>query len=288
MLLAWAARVAGLLAYLLRFLDLLPGNFYTVYGVQVGTGIEMVLLSVALADRINVMKREKEEAQAQALALSQRSERELESLVQQRVGEVQQLNRVLQAEIVDRRRAEDALFEMAHHDALTSLPNRLLLKDRFELAVAQAARSDTLVALLMMDLDGFKRVNDTLGHDAGDRVLIAVANILRATVRTTDTVARLGGDEFVVLLGSLREADEAARVTAKSLQAVAAAAQIGKPALGVTVSIGVALFPQDGKTLDALLRCADYAMYRAKDGGGNRYWFHLSGDQRQLSLPEPG
>ena len=287
-LLAWAALLAGLLAYLLRFLDLLPGNFYTVYGVQVGTGIEMVLLSVALADRINVMKREKEEAQAQALALSQRSERELESLVQQRVGEVQQLNRVLQAEIVDRRRAEDALFEMAHHDALTSLPNRLLLKDRFELAVAQAARSDTLVALLMMDLDGFKRVNDTLGHDAGDRVLIAVANILRATVRTTDTVARLGGDEFVVLLGSLREADEAARVTAKILQAVAAAAQIGKPALGVTVSIGVALFPQDGKTLDALLRCADYAMYRAKDGGGNRYWFHLSGDQRQLSLPEPG
>jgi diguanylate cyclase (GGDEF)-like protein len=112
--------------------------------------------------------------------------------------------------------------------------------------------------------------------------------VLRSTVRSTDTVARLGGDEFVVLLGNLRDADEAVRVTAKILNALAAAAQIDAPSFGVTASIGVALHPQDGTSLDALLKCADKAMYRAKDAGGNNYFFHLAGDQRQLSLPGSG
>jgi two-component system, sensor histidine kinase LadS len=287
-LLAWATLLVGLLAYALRFIDLLPANLFTLYGVQIGSGIEALLLSIALADRINIMKRDKEAAQAQALAASQRSEKELETLVQQRVAELNQLNLLLQEEITERRRAEEALFEQAHHDSLTGLPNRLLLKDRFELAIAQAGRNDSLLALLMLDLDGFKRINDTLGHDVGDQVLVEFADILRSTVRSTDTVARLGGDEFVVLLGSLRDADEAVRVTGKILKALAAAAQLGEPASDVTASIGVALHPQDGANLDALLKYADKAMYRAKDAGGNRYFFHLSGDQRQLSLPEAG
>jgi two-component system, sensor histidine kinase LadS len=287
-LLAWATLLVGLFAISLRFIDLLPANLFTIYGVQIGSGIEALLLSIALADRINVMKRDKEAAQAQALAASQRSGQELETLVQQRVAELNQLNQMLQEEIAERRRAEEALFKMAHHDALTGAPNRLLLKDRFEIAVAQAGRSDMMLALLMLDLDGFKKINDTLGHDVGDRVLVGFAEVLRSTVRSTDTVARLGGDEFVVLLGNLRDADEAVRVTAKILNALAAAAQIDAPSFGVTASIGVALHPQDGTSLDALLKCADKAMYRAKDAGGNNYFFHLAGDQRQLSLPGSG
>jgi len=285
-LIAWTALLAGLAAYLLRFLSLLPGNLFTIHGVQIGAGLEVVLLSIALADRINIMKREKEQAQAALLEAAQRAERGLEELVEDRIQEVHAVNRRLRDEVSERRRAEEALFEMAHHDALTGLPNRLLLKDRFDIAAAQTDRGNRILALLMMDLDGFKRVNDTLGHSAGDALLVAIADLLRGCVRSSDTVARFGGDEFVTLLGSLRDAEEAAMVAEKTIAALGKPVAVGQHRPRVTPSIGIALYPQDASTMDGLLKCADLAMYRAKQVGGNTYYFFLEGAQRQLSLPE--
>ncbi|MEX0959241.1 MAG: 7TM diverse intracellular signaling domain-containing protein [Burkholderiales bacterium] len=284
-LLAWSALLVGLIAYALRVLGALPGNFFTIYGIQVGSGLEMLLLSIALADRINVMKRETEEAHEIALAASRRAERELEDKVEERVGELNEVNRMLQGEISERRQAQEALFEMAHHDALTGLPNRLLLSDRFRIAAAQAARSKREIALLMMDLDGFKQVNDKLGHDIGDLLLVAVADSIQGTVRATDTIARFGGDEFIVLLNDLRDAEEATRVADQIILALAHPHYVGTHSLTITTSIGIALYPQDGSTLEALLKCADIAMYRAKEAGGHNYFFFLEGAQQQLSLP---
>jgi diguanylate cyclase (GGDEF)-like protein len=285
-LLAWGALLVGLAAYLLRFLNLLPGNLFTIYGVQIGSGLEIVLLSIALADRINVMKLEKEQAQAAMLDAAQRAERGLEALVQERIREVHEVNRKLRDEVTERRRAEEALFEMAHHDALTGLPNRLLMKDRFDVAAAQTDRGTRILALLMMDLDGFKQVNDTLGHSTGDALLVRIAELIRSCVRSSDTVARFGGDEFVVLLGSLRDAEEAAMVAEKIIAELSMPVALGDHPPRVTPSIGIALYPQDASTMDALLRCADIAMYRAKDVGGNAYYFFLEGAQRQLPLSE--
>ena len=284
-LLAWATLLVGLIAYSLRVLGALPGNFFTIYGIQVGSGLEMLLLSIALADRINVMKREKEEAQAIALAASRRAERELEDKVRERVGELNELNRMLQGEISEREQAEQALIEMAHHDALTGLPNRLLLSDRFRIAAAHATRARRELALLMMDLDGFKKINDTLGHDVGDLLLVAVADVIRGTVRATDTVARFGGDEFVVLLNDLRDAEEATRAAEQIISALGKPLNVGQHSLVITPSIGIALCPQDGLTLEAMLKCADIAMYRAKEAGGNTYYFFLEDAQKELSLP---
>ncbi|MGH8630474.1 MAG: diguanylate cyclase domain-containing protein, partial [Burkholderiales bacterium] len=227
-----------------------------------------------------------EQAQAAMLAAAQRSERGLEALVQERVREVHEVNKQLLDEVSERRRAEEALFEMAHHDALTGLPNRLLLKDRFDVAAAQTDRGNRIMALLMMDLDGFKRVNDTLGHSNGDALLVRIAELIRGCVRSSDTVARFGGDEFVVLLGSLRDAEEAAMVAEKIVASLAKPVALGDNRARVTPSIGISLYPQDASSMDALLKCADIAMYRAKDVGGNTYYFFLEGAQRQLSLPE--
>jgi two-component system, sensor histidine kinase LadS len=284
-LIAWAALLVGLIAYSLRVLGALPGNFFTIYGIQIGSGLEMLLLSIALADRINVMKREKEEAQAIALAASRRAERELEDKVRERVGELNELNRMLQGEISEREQAEQALIEMAHHDALTGLPNRLLLSDRFRIAAAHATRARRELAMLMMDLDGFKKINDTLGHDVGDLLLVAVADVIRGTVRAADTVARFGGDEFVVLLNDLRDAEEATRAAEQIISALGKPLNVDGHSLVISPSIGIALCPQDGSTLEALLKCADIAMYRAKEAGGNTYYFFLEGAQQELSLP---
>ncbi|HWQ37157.1 MAG TPA: 7TM diverse intracellular signaling domain-containing protein [Burkholderiales bacterium] len=284
-LLAWATLIVGLAAYSLRFLELAPANFFTIYGLQIGTGVEMVLLSIALADRINTMKREKEQAQAALLDAARRSERELESIVQERLRELNEVNKILEQEIAERRRAEEALFEMAHHDALTGLPNRLLLKDRFEVTASQTDRVSGTLALLMVDLDDFKRVNDTLGHQVGDGLLVKVTELIRGCVRASDTIARFGGDEFVILLGSLRDAAEAALVADKIARALARPIALDQHRLRTSTSIGIALYPQDGSTMESLLRCADVAMYRAKQAGGNTFYFFLEGAQRQLSLP---
>ncbi|MGB5064472.1 MAG: PAS domain S-box protein [Candidatus Competibacter sp.] len=169
------------------------------------------------------------------------------------------------------------LENLAYHDPLTQLPNRALLADRLQLAIAQAERQHTLLAVCYLDLDGFKPVNDTLGHAVGDQLLIAVAGRLRACVRGGDTVARLGGDEFAVLFGGLSGVEECKGAVTRLLRALAAPHVFGEHSFTVTASIGVALHSLDGGDADTLLRHADQAMYLAKQAGRNRYWLFGAG-----------
>ena len=173
-------------------------------------------------------------------------------------------------DITDRKRAEEEIEHLAYHDALTGLPNRKCLQDHMELALAQAQRSGTSLAVLFLDLDRFKHVNDTLGHAVGDELLRRTAARLRASVRAGDTVARVGGDEFVLLLANL-DKDNVATLARKMLDEVAAPIQIGTHRLTMTTSLGISLFPEDGGDADALLRNADIALYRAKERGRNNF-----------------
>lgn len=171
---------------------------------------------------------------------------------------------------VTRRRAlEERLRHLAGHDALTGLCNRMRLEDRLGHAIRRSRRDGRGLALLYMDLDGFKAVNDTYGHHSGDHLLVTVAERLRAVLRESDTIARMGGDEFAVVLEGGVDAQGAA-VVADKLTATVSTPYPGIT-LGVTASIGIALFPGDGDSTEALLRAADAAMYQAKHDGKNRY-----------------
>ena len=167
------------------------------------------------------------------------------------------------------------LAHLAHYDALTDLPNRVLLKDRAQQAIALARRSGQQVAVLYFDLDGFKQINDTLGHDVGDLLLVQFAQRLSAVVRQSDTVCRQGGDEFIALLPVLGSAEQACVVARKILAICAQPLQVQERRLQVGVSGGIAWFPQHGETIDELARQADAAMYVAKRAG--RMQFRLCG-----------
>jgi diguanylate cyclase (GGDEF)-like protein/PAS domain S-box-containing protein len=169
--------------------------------------------------------------------------------------------------------AEDQLARLAHFDNLTGLPNRGLLQDRLKRAVARANRAEALLAVMYLDLDKFKEINDSLGHAVGDQVLREVALRLERCVRSTDTVARLGGDEFTILLEDVRSAEEAGRIAEKILHAVVERAEIHGHELHLSTSIGVTVYPLDGRDADTLLRNADLAMYHAKQEGRNNYQF---------------
>lgn len=177
------------------------------------------------------------------------------------------------SDIGERKANERKVAYLAYHDALTGLPNRLLLEDRLMQAMAQADRSKSKVSLLFLDLDNFKRINDTLGHAVGDLLLKEVANRLRESVRDTDTVSRQGGDEFVVLLGELTDSDSALPVITKLLQRLEEPFFAEGHELSTSTSIGVTLYPDDGQDFDTLRKKADMAMYRAKEAGRNTYRF---------------
>lgn len=166
---------------------------------------------------------------------------------------------------------EEQLERIAHYDALTGIPNRVLLADRMKQAITHAKRERKMLGVCYLDLDGFKPVNDTLGHQAGDDVLIEIARRIGSILREGDTVARLGGDEFVVLLPDLNRMEECI-VTLKRLhEAIALPISIQDQSFLLTASIGVSIFPNDGNDSDMLLRYADQAMYVAKQSGKNRY-----------------
>jgi diguanylate cyclase (GGDEF)-like protein/PAS domain S-box-containing protein len=175
-------------------------------------------------------------------------------------------------DVTERVRAETQLAHQAYHDILTGLPNRLLLQDHLDLAIAQADRGDHSLALMFLDVDRFKPVNDTLGHVIGDRVLKAIAERLRASTRGGDTVARVGGDEFVLLLSGLPK-QHVAVVAQKILEAIAEPLNVDDHRIFVTTSLGVAIYPDDGKSSETLLKNADNALYRAKELGRNNFQF---------------
>ncbi|MDT8990071.1 EAL domain-containing protein [Curvibacter sp. APW13] len=202
----------------------------------------------------------------------------LEQLVQRRTDELRRTVQELEHTIAQRREAEAHIQHLAHFDALTGLPNRLLLDDRCRTAIAAAHRAGSSVALMFLDLDHFKTINDSLGHRVGDAVLVELAHRLRQAVREQDTVSRLGGDEFVLLLPDT-EAEGAANVAAKILQTALEPFLLDGHELTVTPSIGIALYPQDGGNLEDLSRCADAAMYLAKEEGRNSFRFFTASVQ---------
>ena len=173
--------------------------------------------------------------------------------------------------ITDRKRAEETVRHLAFHDALTGLPNRALFRDRLELAVVQARRSQQTAAVMFLDLDRFKMVNDSVGHAEGDQLLREVAEKISGVVREGDTVARVGGDEFTILLPTIERMQDAVLIADRILKALADPFTLAGKEFLVSGSIGITIIPDDGDDADSLLRNADIAMYRAKEQGRNQY-----------------
>jgi diguanylate cyclase (GGDEF)-like protein len=173
-------------------------------------------------------------------------------------------------DITDRKRMEEALQSVANTDPLTGLANRVALADRIRLAIARSRRNSTAFALLYLDIDRFKQVNDSLGHSAGDKLLVQFAMRLRACVRASDSVARLGGDEFIVLLEDLKDRDAALRIADKILEETRAPVRIDAREVAVTTSIGIAYYAGD-ESGEELLQRADAALYEAKRAGRDAY-----------------
>ena len=181
---------------------------------------------------------------------------------------------VLVVDVTGQHQAQEQLRKAAYHDALTQLPNRRLLLDRLQQAMAKARREKCALAVCYLDLDGFKSVNDKLGHASGDQLLIQVANRLKSCIREGDTVARLGGDEFVILLNKVADVDECRQILERLLKSVAANYIIANTEQSdISISIGVTLFPSDLVDPEILLRHADHAMFAAKHSGKNRFVF---------------
>jgi diguanylate cyclase (GGDEF)-like protein/PAS domain S-box-containing protein len=191
-------------------------------------------------------------------------------------------------DISERKRAEETIRYLAFHDALTGVATRSVLVDRLAQAVAQARRDGSKVALLFLDLDGFKEVNDTAGHTTGDGVLRSIASELEGLLREGDTLARMGGDEFVVLLPRISDDQEAVNVAVRVLQRLRRRRSVDEHQFVVTASIGIALHPDDGDGPEALLRGADVAMYAAKARGGDTYqlFAELENSVKPLRLAE--
>ena len=188
---------------------------------------------------------------------------------------LQRIHNLLEVRLLYRHFAEQGKLQhhMALHDPLTGLPNRRLLEDRIGLALSHARRYDRVVGLLYLDLDGFKTINDERGHEAGDRLLLMVAERLAASTRQQDTVARIGGDEFIMVLADLNDAEDVMRPATKILDALAQPFEIDGAALQITVSIGIAAYPRNGLDVHGLIARADQALYDAKAAGRNRFHF---------------
>jgi diguanylate cyclase (GGDEF)-like protein/PAS domain S-box-containing protein len=182
-------------------------------------------------------------------------------------------------DISEQKLAQQRIEELAHYDALTHLPNRRLFYDRFNQAILIAKRSQRGITLLYMDLDGFKKVNDTLGHHFGDMLLVKVAERLRLCVRESDTLARFGGDEFTLVLNETRKREDVAMVAKKIIEAIAHPFDLEGQEARIGVSIGIALYPDDAKVETELLIVADKAMYAAKAAGKNTYRFDVEADE---------
>jgi diguanylate cyclase (GGDEF)-like protein/PAS domain S-box-containing protein len=194
-------------------------------------------------------------------------------------------------DISERKRAEELITFQLHHDLLTKLPNRALFQDRLELALSRARRNQSLLAVMYLDMDRFKVINDSLGHLAGDRLLQVVASRLRSCLRGSDTLARVGGDEFNLLLPDIAGRDDAAMIARKILDQLKAPVVIDGYEVFVSFSIGIALYPEDGKSMNELVKNADMAMYHIKGRGKNGFEFfsdNMKGIFRQQATIESG
>ena len=210
----------------------------------------------------------------------------VEQQVQECADDLHQVNRNLAKEISARQKLEKRLDNtaaqeeknryLAYHDTITGLANRALFNDRIEQALAQSERHERAFAVLFIDLDKFKAINDSFGHGAGDKVLQAVATRLLACVREEDTVSRIGGDEFLCLLMEVNDVADVAHIAEAIGRATAESVPLGETQLKVTASIGIAIYPGDGTTAEALIKNADSSMYRAKQKGEGYSFFNSS------------
>lgn len=203
------------------------------------------------------------------------------SLIKNKTGKVIGF-RAVSRDVTERKKLEQKLAEMATHDYLTGLPNRILLNDRFYVAVAHADRNNSKLAVMSLDLDSFKAVNDTMGHSAGDELLRMAAVRLSYTLRTSDTVARIGGDEFVLLLQDIHDLDDATSIATKIVESFKTSFVVEGHYLNISTSIGLAIYPDDGIDLDILMRKSDAAMYHSKKAGGSRFKVFSDSDRQEL------
>lgn len=204
------------------------------------------------------------------------------SVVKNKEGEVTNYVAIF-SDITERKAAEDHVRHLAHHDGLTNLPNRMLLMERLSHALAHAHRHGQRVAVMFLDLDRFKNINDTLGHTVGDQLLKSVAERLTECVREDDTVARLGGDEFVIILEEVCSIQDVAGVAQKLVHALEQPVMLERQEVFATTSIGISVYPDDGDNADTLIKHADTAMYRAKEGGRNNCQFYTA-DMNECAL----
>jgi diguanylate cyclase (GGDEF)-like protein len=184
--------------------------------------------------------------------------------------------RGIMRDIDDRKKAEATILHMAYHDALTGLPNRLLFNDRLNVALAAAQRNNKKFGVMMLDLDKFKHINDSLGHDVGDLLLQSVGNRLRGRLRKSDTVARMGGDEFMLLLPEINQKEDAELTAVKIIESFERSFVLGNHEVKVTTSVGIAVYPENGLDFETLKKNADIAMYKAKEKGRNNFQMEVS------------
>jgi diguanylate cyclase (GGDEF)-like protein len=182
------------------------------------------------------------------------------------------------------KKTQQKLDFLAHHDPLTELPNRLLLNDRMQHAIDHASREKKGVAVMFLDLDRFKNINDSLGHPVGDSLLQEVATRLRSTLREVDSISRQGGDEFVMVLEDIENPDSVVATARKILQLFEYPFMVSGREMIITASLGISLYPEDGDDVTTLIRNADAAMYRAKENGRNRFWFYTEDITRHAAL----
>ncbi|RIA34788.1 diguanylate cyclase (GGDEF)-like protein [Ectopseudomonas oleovorans] len=246
--LAWLMLLTGAVLLALRNFALIPSNFLTLYAMQIGSGLEMILLSFALAARFNELKRQRE-------AALQLNEQILAKRVTERTQALEQANQ--------------RLSELALQDPLTGLANRTALQQHLDQALARSVRRNELLAVMLIDLDGFKPINDQHGHEFGDRVLAEVAQRLRQYLRDADLPARLGGDEFVVICENVQSAEHARDLAKRLLEGLDTPMYLEDRAVRVGASIGIVL-SHGSDDATTLIRQADAAMYRAKAEGRNR------------------
>jgi diguanylate cyclase (GGDEF)-like protein len=280
-LLGYGAVLSSTVVLVMRAAGLIEPNNFTAYLFPLSVAAESILFSFALAYRIQILKREKAAALQQAdrektarLTQIQASSDELQDAVARRTAELAAANARLSLR-------ERELEHAAFHDSLTELPNRRYLVERTEAALANAERHRESVALMLIDLDHFKPSNDRHGHDAGDLMLQVIAERLREHVRGGDTVARLGGDEFAVLISGTDAEAHAREITARLLAELAHPVMYGAERLSVTISIGVALYPQHAKQFTHLYKAADETLYKVKARG--RSGAALCGEDGELS-----
>ncbi|MBQ0744428.1 MAG: diguanylate cyclase, partial [Pseudomonas sp.] len=237
----------------LRNFGVIPSNLVTTYAMHVGSALEMLLLSFALADRFNTLKKQKEATQESLVHALKAHELELEDKVQQRTAELQIAN--------------TRLATMAMQDPLTGLANRSALDAHMSQALRRSQRRRIPLAVMLVDLDGFKQINDQLGHETGDQVLCTIADRLRSIARETDFIARLGGDEFVLVAEDVGTPEQAHTLAERFLDTLSMTIDMGVQSVAVGASIGVSMTLSAELDVAQMLRQADMAMYKRKRSG---------------------